>query len=151
MIHHAVSFVGFMIFAGISWLLSSSRRKIAWRTIAWGVALQLLIGLIIFSLTWFASILTLAERRGTSLTQRVKERFGVHVWTSCGKPRGVRIHWLHPRLPGSSGGNFLCGVHLYVLSPARVADIRPALRQARVATISPASAYEPCWLRLWQR
>jgi len=50
MIHHAVSFVGFMIFAGISWLLSSSRRKIAWRTIAWGVALQLLIGLIIFRL-----------------------------------------------------------------------------------------------------
>src|SRR5438874_9606711 len=48
MIHHAVSFAGFMIFAGISWLLSSNRRKIAWRTIAWGVALQLLIGLIIF-------------------------------------------------------------------------------------------------------
>src|ERR1700704_5908310 len=50
MIHHAVSLVGFMIFAGISWLLSSNRRKIAWRTIAWGAALQLLIGLIIFRL-----------------------------------------------------------------------------------------------------
>ena len=50
MIHHAVSFVGFMIFAGIAWLLSSDRRRIAWRTIAWGVALQLLIGLIIFRL-----------------------------------------------------------------------------------------------------
>jgi len=50
MIHHAVSVVGFMVFAGIAWLLSSNRRKIAWRTIAWGVALQLLIGLIIFRL-----------------------------------------------------------------------------------------------------
>src|SRR5256885_11973068 len=50
MIHHAVSVVGFMTFAGIAWLLSSNRRKIAWRTIAWGVALQLLIGLIIFRL-----------------------------------------------------------------------------------------------------
>src|SRR6266481_2432141 len=50
MIHHAVSVVGFMIFAGIAWLLSSNRRKIAWRTIAWGTALQLLIGLIIFRL-----------------------------------------------------------------------------------------------------
>ena len=50
MIHHLVSLVGFMIFAGIAWLLSSNRRKIAWRTIAWGVALQLLIGLIIFRL-----------------------------------------------------------------------------------------------------
>jgi len=48
MIHHAVSVAGFMIFAGIAWLLSSDRRQIAWRTIAWGAALQLLIGLIIF-------------------------------------------------------------------------------------------------------
>ena len=50
MIHHAVSLVGFLIFAGIAWLLSSNRRKIGWKTIAWGVALQLLIGLIIFRL-----------------------------------------------------------------------------------------------------
>ena len=50
MIHHVVSLVGFVIFAGVAWLLSSSRRRIAWKTIAWGVALQLLIGLIIFRL-----------------------------------------------------------------------------------------------------
>jgi len=50
MIHHAVSLVGFVIFAGVAWLLSSNRRRVAWKTIAWGVALQLLIGLIIFRL-----------------------------------------------------------------------------------------------------
>src|SRR5918996_1375511 len=50
MIHHAVSVLGFMIFVGIAWLLSSNRRKIAWRTIAWGVAVQLAIGVIIFRL-----------------------------------------------------------------------------------------------------
>src|SRR5262245_5468175 len=50
MVHHAVSVVGFIVFAAIAWLLSSDRRKIAWRTIAWGVGLQLLIGLIIFRL-----------------------------------------------------------------------------------------------------
>ena len=50
MVHHAVSVVGFIVFAGIAWLLSTNRRKISWRTIAWGVALQLLIGLIIFRL-----------------------------------------------------------------------------------------------------
>src|SRR5215211_2040808 len=50
MIHHAVSLVGFLVFAGIAWLFSSNRRRIAWKTIAWGVALQLLIGLIIFRL-----------------------------------------------------------------------------------------------------
>src|SRR5678815_918710 len=48
MIHHAVSVLGFIVFAGIAWLLSSNRRRIAWRTIAWAVALQLLLGLIIF-------------------------------------------------------------------------------------------------------
>lgn len=50
MIHHAVSLVGFVIFAGVAWLLSSNRRRVAWRTIGWGVALQLIIGLIIFRL-----------------------------------------------------------------------------------------------------
>jgi len=50
MVHHAISALGFIVFAGICWLLSSTRRKVAWRTIAWGVALQLLIGLIIFRL-----------------------------------------------------------------------------------------------------
>jgi concentrative nucleoside transporter, CNT family len=50
MIHHAVSLVGFVIFAGLAWLFSSNRRRVAWETIAWGVALQLLIGLIIFRL-----------------------------------------------------------------------------------------------------
>src|SRR5919112_1175939 len=50
MIHHAVSLMGFVTFAGIAWMLSSNRRRIAWKTIAWAVGLQLLIGLIIFRL-----------------------------------------------------------------------------------------------------
>ena len=50
MIHHAVAAVGFLIFAGIAWLLSSNRKKISWKTIFWGIGLQVLIGLIIFRL-----------------------------------------------------------------------------------------------------
>ena len=50
MIQHAVSLAGFLIFAGVAWLLSSNRRRIAWKTIAWGVILQVVIGLIIFRL-----------------------------------------------------------------------------------------------------
>jgi CNT family concentrative nucleoside transporter len=38
------------VFAGIAWLLSTDRRKISWKTIAWGVGLQFLFGLIIFRL-----------------------------------------------------------------------------------------------------
>lgn len=45
-----LSLAGFVIFAAIAYVLSSNRRRIAWRTIAWGVVLQLLIGLIIFRL-----------------------------------------------------------------------------------------------------
>jgi concentrative nucleoside transporter, CNT family len=48
MIQHLVSALGFLVFAGIAWVLSSHRRKIAWKTIAWGVALQLIIGVLIF-------------------------------------------------------------------------------------------------------
>src|ERR1700752_385314 len=50
MVRHLVPVGGLIVFAAIAWLLSSNRRKVAWRTIAWGVALQLLIGLIIFRL-----------------------------------------------------------------------------------------------------
>src|SRR4026208_2320341 len=50
MIYHAVSLVGFVVFASIAWLLSSDRRRVAWKTIGWGVALQGVIGLIIFRL-----------------------------------------------------------------------------------------------------
>jgi len=48
MIYHLVSAAGFVVFAGIAWLLSTDRRKVAWKTIAWGVALQLVIGVLIF-------------------------------------------------------------------------------------------------------
>ena len=48
MVHHAVSVLGFIVFAGVAWLLSTNRRKVRWKTIAAGVALQLVIGLIIF-------------------------------------------------------------------------------------------------------
>jgi CNT family concentrative nucleoside transporter len=50
MAHHAISALGFLVFVGIAWLLSSNRRRVAWKTIGSGVALQLLIGLIIFRL-----------------------------------------------------------------------------------------------------
>ena len=82
-----------------------------------------------FSLAWLASNLALAEQRGAGPTQRVKERFAVPVWTTRGKSRGIRIHRLHSRLPGSSGGNFFCSVYCDALSPARAADFRAALRQ----------------------
>jgi CNT family concentrative nucleoside transporter len=45
-----VSAVGFIVLTGLAWLSSGNRRAIAWRTVAWGLGLQLLIGLLVFRL-----------------------------------------------------------------------------------------------------
>ena len=45
-----MSFVGFLAFAGIAWALSSNRKNVNWRAVAWGLGLQLLIGLLVFRL-----------------------------------------------------------------------------------------------------
>jgi CNT family concentrative nucleoside transporter len=50
MILHLISLAGFFALAGIAWLFSADRRRVNWRTIAWGMALQLAIGLLIFRL-----------------------------------------------------------------------------------------------------
>ena len=48
MVHHFVSALGFITFASIAWALSTDRRRVPWKTLAWGVGLQLLIGLLVF-------------------------------------------------------------------------------------------------------
>jgi len=47
---HLLSALGFFAFAGIAWLCSAHRRKISWKTVAWGLGLQLVIGLLVFRL-----------------------------------------------------------------------------------------------------
>src|SRR5713226_3452608 len=46
--YHFISAAGFLVFAGIAWLFSDNRRNVAWKTMAWGMSLQLIIGLLIF-------------------------------------------------------------------------------------------------------
>ncbi|HEX8186645.1 MAG TPA: nucleoside transporter C-terminal domain-containing protein [Blastocatellia bacterium] len=48
MIYHLISLAGFFTFAAIAWLFSTNRRKVNWTTIAWGMGLQLFLGLLIF-------------------------------------------------------------------------------------------------------
>ncbi|MDQ3012396.1 MAG: nucleoside transporter [Acidobacteriota bacterium] len=48
--NHLISLVGFFAFAAIAWLCSANRRRINWKTIAWGMGLQLAIGLLVFRL-----------------------------------------------------------------------------------------------------
>jgi Nucleoside permease len=50
MLHHLISLAGFFVFAAIAWLCSANRRKVNWKTIAWGMGIQLILGLLIFRL-----------------------------------------------------------------------------------------------------
>ena len=48
--YQLISLLGFFVFAALAWALSSNRRRINWRTIGWGLLLQLVIGLLVFRL-----------------------------------------------------------------------------------------------------
>lgn len=50
MIYHLISALGLVVFTGIAWLVSDNRRKVSWKTIGYGLLLQLAIGLMIFRL-----------------------------------------------------------------------------------------------------
>lgn len=43
-----LSFVGLFALCGIAWLGSEHRRRVSWRVVAWGLGLQLLLGLLVF-------------------------------------------------------------------------------------------------------
>ncbi|MEC9388884.1 MAG: nucleoside transporter C-terminal domain-containing protein [Myxococcota bacterium] len=45
----AVSFSGLGVMIGIAWVLSTNRAAIRWRTVAWGVGLQLLFAVVVLS------------------------------------------------------------------------------------------------------
>jgi CNT family concentrative nucleoside transporter len=47
---HLLSAFGFLAFAGIAWLFSAHRKNVPWKTVAWGLGLQLLIGLLVLRL-----------------------------------------------------------------------------------------------------
>ncbi len=46
--NHLISLAGFFAFIGMAWLFSADRRKVNWKTIAWGMGIQLALGLLIF-------------------------------------------------------------------------------------------------------
>jgi CNT family concentrative nucleoside transporter len=43
----AVSALGLLVFVGLAWLCSSDRARIPWRTVAWGLGLQLALGVLL--------------------------------------------------------------------------------------------------------
>lgn len=47
MVYHLISLIGLIVFVGIGYLFSQNRQLIPWRTVLWGVALQLILGVLI--------------------------------------------------------------------------------------------------------
>jgi len=43
-----ISLLGIVSFLGLAWAMSSNRRQVQWRVVAWGMGLQLLIGWVVF-------------------------------------------------------------------------------------------------------
>ncbi|MBL1177123.1 NupC/NupG family nucleoside CNT transporter [Pantanalinema sp. GBBB05] len=43
-----LSFIGIFAFCGIAWLTSENRRVIPWKTLIWGIGLQLILGALVF-------------------------------------------------------------------------------------------------------
>lgn len=54
-----LSFAGIFILCGIAWLGSENRRVIPWKVILWGIALQLILGLLVFSFPVTRAIVTI--------------------------------------------------------------------------------------------
>lgn len=47
MIERIISFIGLLVFIGLAWLMSEKRSTIKWRTIFWGLALQIIFAIFI--------------------------------------------------------------------------------------------------------
>jgi len=57
-LQRSTSFFGLFALVGLCWLMSSDRKKINWKLVAWGMSLQLLFGIIVLNTTpglWFFS------------------------------------------------------------------------------------------------
>ncbi|NJP11590.1 MAG: nucleoside:proton symporter [Leptolyngbyaceae cyanobacterium RU_5_1] len=68
-----LSFIGIFALCGIAWLTSENRRVIPWRTIAWGIGLQLILGLFIFLVPLTRSLLEVISNAVNSVLDAAQE------------------------------------------------------------------------------
>ncbi len=56
-----LSFAGIFLLCGIAWLGSENRRVIPWKVIFWGIALQLILGLLVFTFPITRSVISVVS------------------------------------------------------------------------------------------
>ncbi|MBI4061520.1 MAG: NupC/NupG family nucleoside CNT transporter [Elusimicrobia bacterium] len=90
LLERSVSFFGLFALVGLCWLMSTDRGKINWSLVAWGMALQLLFGIIVLKTTpglWFFSKLNDGAMALLGFTNEgVKFLFGSFVTGSIEAP-----------------------------------------------------------------
>ena len=64
-----LSFIGIFALCGIAWLTSENRGIVPWRTIFWGIGLQLILGLLVFQIPATRSLLELLSDGVNSILQ----------------------------------------------------------------------------------
>ena len=78
-----ISLLGIVSFLGLAWAMSSNRRQVPWRVVAWGMGLQLLIGFVVFQTPLGQGIFDAANLAISKLNEFAKEGaklvFGVLV------------------------------------------------------------------------
>ncbi len=57
-----VSLLGLIVFVGIAWAMSSHRKLFPWRTVLWGLALQIIFAVLILKTPWGAAIFDFTGR-----------------------------------------------------------------------------------------
>jgi CNT family concentrative nucleoside transporter len=96
--------LGFVIILGLTWLLSTNRKAINWKTVGWGLALQVLIAIAVLKgqpISEALSFLAPSAGRGAgvvvflvvlavtiALVRKVPERAG-HLWGAFGVIAGI--------------------------------------------------------------
>ena len=78
-----ISLLGIVSFLGLAWAMSSNRRQVQWRVVAWGMGLQLLIGWVVFQTPLGQGVFEAANVAIAKLNEFAKEGaklvFGVLV------------------------------------------------------------------------
>ncbi len=64
-----LSFIGIFALCGIAWLTSENRGIVPWRTIFWGIGLQLILGLLVFQISATRNLLELLSDGVNSILQ----------------------------------------------------------------------------------
>jgi len=86
------SLIGTIGFLTIAWLLSKDRRRIPWRTVAWGVGLQLALGLTVLKTEFGRGIFDIAQAAANRLIAFAQEGASM-VFGPLANRQLLTTHW----------------------------------------------------------